>query len=195
MVSNGFVQTGDDGDINNSGDQTTEISFVGPLDPMFADIPGGASISFSGLELNTDATTLDLGNNVSVISGTTTGGQFSLFDDDDMLLLQGDVGDFSISNLEGSGTGNFVSVGNTTFTAGSLLPLINPNSGLISLSLIQIETNGQPGFEVIDGTIQPFIADASGQISAAIVPEPTSLPVLIMGFTLLASYRNRRSAC
>jgi len=121
---------------------------------------------------------------------------------DSSLLLAATFGDSVFSVVQGGdgvpGTGNFfgLSTGSTTFTAGDLLPLLDPNSGQITLTLSNIETDGQLGLEVIGGTIQPFTAALSGQIEASpnvAVPEPTSIPLLVVGFSLLANLRSRRS--
>ena len=205
-VLNGFFQTIDDGDASNPGEQTTDISLLGFLDAAFADIPlagnGGASISFSNVRLNSDAQVMPLDNGINVINNTTSGGEFRLYSGSN-LLLAGGFGDSVFSVNQGSDgvarTGNFFGLATegTTFTGGDLLPLLDPNSGQITLTLSNIETNGQPGLHVVGGAIQPFTAALSGQIEArssgVAVPEPSSIPLLVMGFSLLASPRNRRS--
>ena len=203
----GFFQTSDDADASNLGDQTTDLSFLGFLDASFADIPladGGASITFSNIQLNNDAQVSPVGNSINVINSTTIGGEFRLYGDSG-LLLAGTFGDSAFSIIEGvdgiADTGNFfgLSTGGTTFTEGALLPFLDPNSGQIALTLSNIETDGQLGLEVIGDTIQPFTAALSGQIEAspsvvvAAVPEPTSIPLLVVGVSLLANLRRRRS--
>ena len=200
-LSNGLFQTSDDGDASNPGNQTTDLSFLGFLDSSFADIPlGGASISFSNVRFNSDALSITLDNGSNVIRSTTIGGEFRLYGDS-RLLLAGDIGDSVFSVIQGvdgvASTGNLfgLSTGGTTFTGGELLPFLDPNSGQITLTVSNIETNGQAGLQVVGDTIQPFTAALSGQIEAeeVAVPEPTSIPLLIMGFSLLAISRNRRS--
>ena len=205
-VSNGFFQTSDDGDASNSGNQTTDVSFLGFLDSPFADISlfdsgnGGASISFSNVQLNNDTQIIKVGNGINVINSTTSGGEFRLYGESG-LLLAGEFGDsvFSVNQgIDGvARTGNFfgLSTGGTTFTDGDLLPFLDPNSGQITLTLSNIETNGISGLQVIGDTIQPFTAALSGQIEASpnAVPEPTSIPLLVIVVSLLAKSRNRRS--
>ena len=208
-VSNGFLQTSNDGDASNPGEQTTDLSFLGFLDSSFTDIPlaaNNASISFSNIQLNNDAQAILLGNGINVISSTTSGGEFRLYDGSN-LLLAGDIGESAFNLTEGvdgvARTGNFfgLTAGGATFTGGDLLPFLASSSGQVTLTVTSIETNGISGIQLSGGTIQPFTAALSGQIEArpnpnvetASVPEPTSIPLLVMAFSLLVSSRNRRS--
>ena len=120
-------------------------------------------------------------------------------------MLAGDIGESAFNLTEGvdgvARTGNFfgLTAGGATFTGGDLLPFLEPSSGQVTLTVTSIETNGISGIQLSGGTIQPFTAALSGQIEArpnvktASVPEPTSIPLLVMAFSLLVSSRNRRS--
>ena len=69
-----------------------------------------------------------------------------------------------------------------TITGGTLAPLLAP--GTISLSLNLTNVSGGAGFAVVPpatGILQPFVADASVDIAADLVPEPAALALLALG--------------
>ena len=197
--------TTDDGDVSTTGQQTTVIAYQNFSSPL-NDIPAG-SVTISGITLS-GAPVIAMGS-PDTIFHATTGGQISLFDDNNVLLLSGDLGEQILSGPEiGGGTafasGSLFSSGfdsGITFTGGQLLQFVDPGSGGLSINLNNIRTNGVPGLSLSEtGTLLSFTANSTGQITALSsgvavtpVPEPTSLPLLIFGLTLFSSSRRKSS--
>ncbi len=79
------------------------------------------------------------------------------------------------------------------YTGGSLLPLMQPNSGAITISLLDIRTNGNPGLRV-DGNnnLLNFTATANGQLAATAVPEPSVIGMAAIGTLAMICHRRRR---
>ena len=202
--SNVVFGTTDDGDSSTTGQQTSVVAYQNFLSPL-SDISGG-SVTISGVMLS--GSPVIVPGSPNTVLHATSGGQISLFDDNNLLLLAGDLGEQILSGPEiGGGTpfasGSFLSSGidnGIVFTSGSLLQFVEPDSGALTINLNDIRTNGVAGLSVSGGTVLDFTANSTGQITAVSsgvpvtsVPEPTTLPLLIFGLTLLSSTRRRLS--
>ncbi|MFO0788195.1 MAG: hypothetical protein U0805_01990 [Pirellulales bacterium] len=184
MSAGGVIGTTSDGDVTTTGDQNTAIDYTGFLDPQLVDIiTNTASFSIAGVQKT---------GNASVIGGAVVvqdffGGTFNLYSPTNTLLLSGNLQDSTLTGvIGGTGTGSIFTTKVGTFTSGSLLPYVLPNSLNVSMALTNV--NGGFGF-VLSGspfTLQPFTSDASVNISADAglgpgIPEPTSLVIALLG--------------
>ena len=186
--SGGLLTTVDDGSVGTSGQQSTDVGYQGFLSDI-PSIPSGASLTLSGVTASGSAS-----GNVGFISQMTTGGMFSLFDNTNTLLLSGNLGNGVITGSTSSDSGGFFSTSPVLYTGGSLLPRIEPNSGAISLSLLDVRTGGAVGMVVNgSGVLQNFTATANGQLGASAVPEPSVIGMAAIG-ALLVLRQRRRSA-
>lgn len=181
----GVLQTTDDGNAATTGNQNSAIDFVGPLSG-FPDVPTSIA-SFSLGNLTPAGNTLTVG---SLAIQNYTGGTFSLFDPANVLLLSGTLGNSSLAGTIGvPGTGSVFSSSFATATGGTLAPLLVANS--LSLSIALTEVNGGAGFAVSNDTLQPFLASASVDIAADLIPEPASMGMLAFGVAALVSRRRK----
>ena len=180
----GFFTTVDDGDATTIGDQNTKLTFVGPLE-FLADLnTATASFTLSGVAA--------VGSpSVGIVtSQATSGGTFSLYDPSNVLLLSGTLTDGAIVGGS-SDTGSFFNTTFATYNAGSLLAYISPSPASFSLALSAIMSNGTSGL-VVNETLQPFTADASGLLTGTEVPEPATLGLLMTGIIGAAKLRRKR---
>jgi hypothetical protein len=197
LASNDFEFSGGefssiiDPGVTQPNGQLTDLQFETFFDGI-PDIGSGAVISMSGL-LKT-GTTVTFGN---IVTQQFSGGSFSIFDDMDNLLLGGTI---ASSSLVGSTAGGNATISNSdpvTFTSGSLLSLVDPNSGAFSLAMDDVRTGGALGLRgsstgTMDGQLQDFSARLTGQFEAAVaVPEPSSVVLLVL-FGLVAVGKSRR---
>jgi hypothetical protein len=103
-------------------------------------------------------------------------------------LLVGTIGSGNISGIKNSDAGSVLS-GDVTYTGGLILNALNaalgkaPNTpapgGALSFSLLDIDNK-----LTINGTtgrLSDFSANATGQFGTPVVPEPTSLSLLLLG--------------
>ena len=185
----GVLSTVDDGNLSTSGNQDSNLEFVGFFSGVLPDIVSGASVSIA------DVTVGGSPQNVGgVITQDTTGGSFSIYSPSNALLLSGSLNDGQISGSTGSSSGNFLTTNFGVFTGGSLASHFISNSVSLILAMTNIITNGDPGLRV-DGNLQDFRSNSTGEIGAFAsesepVPEPASLGLLIVG--LLGGSRLRR---
>jgi hypothetical protein len=190
MNAGGVLGTVSDGNAGTTGDQNTAIDYTGFLSSN-SDIPANASFSIAGLQRT---------GNPSIVGGTVIvqdffGGTFNLYDTANALLLSGDLQDSTLTGvIGGTGTGSIFTTKVGTFTSGSLLNDLLPNSLNVSMALSNV--NGGLGF-VVSGspfTLQPFTTDASVNISAdgAIIPEPASIAIALLGAGGFGFIRRRR---
>jgi hypothetical protein len=179
MNALGILGTTSDGNAGTTGDQNTAIDYTGFLS-SFVDVPANASFSVAGLQ-RTGPPSIVGG---AVIVQDFFGGTFNLFSTSNSLLLSGNLQDSTLTGvIGGSGTGSIFTTKVGTFTSGSLLPNLQPNSLNVSMALTNV--NGGLGF-VVSGapfTLQPFTTDASVNISAdqGIIPEPASIAIALLG--------------
>jgi len=124
------------------------------------------------------------------------GGTFSLYGTSNDLLLSGNLQDSTLTGVLGStGTGSIFTTKVGTFTSGSLLQYVLPNSLNVSIALTNV--NNGSGF-VLTGspfTLQAFTTDASVNISAdkGFVPEPASIAIALLGAVGFSFIRRRRA--
>lgn len=189
-LSLGVLSTSDDLDSGSTGDQATEVAYS---DALFgeADIVGAsASITLDNIQL-VDSPFV-FGN---TILHATQGGDFQLYDEANSLLLAGSLGDGTLSGALGStATGGFLTTEFGEFTDGSLLPTLQDSVLLrSSFSISLTNVNGGNGFSTDEsGDLVDFEADATANIGAQFVPEPSSTALILMGLLATPAWRRPR---
>jgi hypothetical protein len=187
--TSGVLSTTDDGDPSTDGQQSTDVKYQGFLG-FIPSIASGASMTLSGITADGAAM-----GTVGLISQETSGGMFNLFDDSNMLLLSGNFGSGVIAGSTVSTGASFFSTSPVFYTGGSLLPLIKPDSGVISLSFTDVRTSGNPGLVVSNNTLLNFSGNATGLLEASAVPEPSVIGMAGIGaLVLIRRQRRRRKA-
>ena len=192
----------DDGNNATTEDQDTGVLFLGALDPFFTDIlTPPASFSLSGLQ-PTGPATLFVG---SIILQNFTGGTFTLRDDANVILLQGNLGASALSGSYLNSTGGLFQTSLGSVTGGTLASYIDPNTVQLSMNFTAIRdtgTNtaglrvaplppaGPPPF-TFETVLSPFTADATVNIEATSVPEPAAMVLLLAGSALGLAARRR----
>lgn len=191
MTFDGAVlSTVNDGNAASVGDQNTNVVFSGMLN--FIPEINNASASFT----LANVLAFGLANVVGpVVVQQTTGGNFSLWDSSNNLLISGALNSGVITGTMTDTTGSFFNTTFASFTGGSLASLLDPNTAGLSLALASIMSQGGlPGLRVTqNGTLAPFTADGSGLLEgAAAVPEPMTLSLLMlaMGGAAVVKRRN-----
>jgi hypothetical protein len=180
------------------GDQSTAVDFVGLLSSM-ADIPAGmGSLSLNGFVATGPAMTFP--GYASVIQDFS-GGTLELYDAANALLLSANL--FS-SGLNGPtmspGKGGlFTAYVTGVITGGSLADQLRRHTIRVDMHLPLIASgigfSMIPGSPANTGRLNPFTADAEVEISAELIPEPSSAVVLIAGSAALAAvFRRKRRA-
>jgi hypothetical protein len=189
-MSGGVVSTVNDGDASTTGDQDTAVQFTDFLDSIPDINTHVASFSLSGVTASGPVTQLG-----PLAIQNFTGGQISLYDPSNNLLLTATIGNTVLTGTIGPpSNGSIFTTTLSSATGGSLASLIAPGS--VSLSFNLTNVNGGAGLSVSDGTLQPFIGDSSVLIAANAInaPEPAALALLALGgFGLLARRHLARS--
>jgi hypothetical protein len=179
-MTSGVFGTVNDGNAGTTGDQNTAVEYTDFLD-FIPDITlPVASYTLSGLQEVGPATVFG----GSLVSQNFVGGQFSLYDPSNTLLLQGPLINSALTGTLGPpGTGAIFSTTLTGVTGGTLAPFIVPGS--ISMSMEMTNVNGGAGFTIPGGSpfLGAFQADATTSISASPIPEPASLSLLLVAAT------------
>ncbi len=189
QLSNGVLSTSDDLNGSSAGDQATEVAYSDALSGE-ADILGAtASITLDDVQLIDSP--FVFGN---TLLHATQGGSFQLYDDSNSLLLAGSLGDGTLSGALGAtATGGFLTTEFGEFTDGSLLPTLQDSALLrSSFSISLTNVNGGGGFATDDsGDLVDFEADATANIGAQLVPEPSSAALILLGLLGTLTYRRR----
>jgi len=183
-VSPGILSTIDDNPAGLAGDQATNILFTSFLSGLGSTT---GSYSLSGAAAAGAPTPLGGG----VLMQNFVGGNFKIFDSTNTLLL--DV-NLSTSLLVGGGNGAFFNINNGTVIGG--LPAITSqlvgNSIGMSMTLTNINSPGGPGLSVGGGgLLNPFVGDATKEITATQVPEPAAM-LLALCFSAVPMLLRRR---
>ena len=186
----GQLSTINDGIVTTTGDQNTGVEFTGFLDPLPDINTSAASFTLNGL--SAVGPTQQAG---SLVIQNLSGGQFSLYDPTNVLLLQGPLSNSVLTGVIGPpGTGGLFTTTLSSVTGGTLASLIVPGS--VSLSMNLTNVNGGAGLSVTGNVLNPFLADGSVSISGDPVatPEPSSIALLAIGaIGLIAAGRSCRS--
>jgi hypothetical protein len=188
----GILSTVADVSLATTGDQNTEVTFVGELGGILSIEGDRASFTLDNVALTGKPVVVG-----STVLQETSGGAFSLYDEANTLLLSGTVGDGTLSGpIGGTATSGFLTTKFGIFNGGTLLSLLaEKNLTNASVSISMLNVNGGAGLALSgDGVLNPFTADATALISAQPqVPEPAAATLVATGaLALLLARRNRR---
>jgi hypothetical protein len=170
-----------------TGDQNTEVTFLETLSSQSPIMGDHSSFSMDDVLIVDTATVF--GNTVLQ---KTSGGNFRLYDPNNVLLLSGTLGNGVLSGpIGGTSTGGFLTTEFGMFTGGSLLSSLSelPWSTL-SISLTDVNSGSGMALKD-DGTLANFSADGTAVIGAS-VPEPASIVILSVGTLGFFIRRHRR---
>lgn len=201
------LSTQSDGLVSSLGDTQTNATFQSFVSTAgVANIPADASLSISGIQ--------SVGNAVvfggSLVNQETEGGSFQLYDDNNILILAGELedgvltGPLGVSDAPGPSTGSLFTVNLGTFVLpdgadDTIFNLLDPESAQLSMSFTNV-TSGDGsavGLSVIDDKLQSFTADVTAQVEAAardpnLLPEPASFGMAMLGLLAMLAGRSRR---
>jgi len=189
--SGGILSTVADVSLATTGDQNTEVTFVGELGGLLSIEGDRASFTLDNVALT--GKPVVVGNTVLQ---ETAGGTFHLYDEANTLLLSGTVGDGTLSGpIGGTATSGFLTTEFGIFTGGTLMTILSEQHLVnASVSISMLNVNGGAGLGLSgDGSLNPFTADATALISAQPqVPEPAAATLLAGGALALLMARRRR---
>lgn len=201
QLEGGTLSTVDDGNDSpaSPGQQDTSVQF----DNFVADVPGlhnifppdSASFTLTGVNVVGVPLVVDQGGTDLVIQ-STNGGAFTLYDENGAELLTGTLEAGSLNGHTGiSGTSSFLTASLGTFTGPmgtALYDVLDPDSASLAISLTDVTSvGGVPGMVVSENAIQSFSADATANIGAQPIPEPSSLTILLLALVGLGVARKR----
>jgi hypothetical protein len=189
MNAGGLLSTIDDGNGATTGNQDTAIEFTGFLDAANPDITSPvASFTLNGLSASGSVQQLG-----TLALQNFAGGQFSLFDPSNNLLLSANLTSSVLSGAIGfPGTAAVFTTAPFSPLGGSFAPLIA--LGSMSLSISMTNVNSGAGLAVASNVLQPFQADASVLIAGGPwvnAPEPSALVLLAAGGLIALAARRR----
>jgi hypothetical protein len=172
-----------------TGDQNTDVEFVGILDGNADITTTDASFTLSGLTPTPGPAT----SFPPLMIQNFTGGSFTLYAPNNSILLSGTLANSALTGVVGPLGGGTGALFTTTFgsiTGGSLSAGLVPSSLTLSMNLSGV--NGGNGFALSPNNfLLPFVADASVNISAD-VPEPAAMTLVLIGLAAAACSRRRR---
>lgn len=187
------VGTADDLVAGTMGLQDSQVTFAGNFGSSYTDILSGGSLSIFGIGLDGSASTTAGG----VITQSTLGGGFSIFDASNSLLLAGTIHEGMIVGMPGVSGASFTSTSPIDYTGGWLFPEIDPPTGTLSLALETVRSGNQTGLQIRNGELVPFTADATGSFGGMVhsTPEPGSgviFATMAIGLGIWGHRRRRR---
>jgi hypothetical protein len=181
----GVLSTNPDGAGATLGDQNTEIAFLDALSSQPA-IPNDFS-SFTLLNVQLIGTPTTFGNTVLQ---RTSGGEFSIYDPNNQLLLAGTLGEGVLSGpLGGTATGGYLNTEFGNFTGGTLMSALG-SMPKTTFSVGLTDVNNGAGISLVNNAIADFSADATASIGSVSTPEPAA--VWILGICLLGFWSRAR---
>jgi hypothetical protein len=204
----GTLHTVDDGNLATDGDQDTGVLFLNFVDGYFTDILSSplGSLTLAGLTPSPAGPNSALLINGATIIQNFTGGTLDLWDQNNVLLLSGNLGASALTGALGNATGGLFQTSFGNITGGALMPYVDPNTFLMSMNFTSIKTipGGQTGLQLtaplppgppplfLNVDILPFRADATVDVEAN-VPEP-AIAGLMLAVALSALTLRRRIA-
>jgi hypothetical protein len=196
QYAGGIFSTKDDLDGGTTGQQDTAAEFLDFLNGQPDVATPTASYTLSGVIAIGPAN-----NSVFplAIQGFT-GGNFSLYDPSNVLLLSGALGNSTLAGTIGApSTAALFTTSVASVTGGTLAPLIAPNSLTLSISMTDVNSGAAgPGLQLIfppgpaGPILLPFEADVT-QTIAGEAPEPSGILLAMLGSVLLGAYSRRRT--
>jgi len=190
--NNGTLHTVDDGNNATNGEQDTGVLFLNFVDSYAPDILSSplGSLTLSGLTPSPAGPNSALLINQSTIIQNFTGGTLSLWDQNNVLLLSGNLGVSALTGAVGNPTGGLFQTSYGSITGGALLPYVDPNTFLMSMNFTSIKTfpGGQTGLTLaapappgvfVNVELNPFRADATVDVEADPVPEPAAAGIFL----------------
>jgi hypothetical protein len=183
----GIVSTASDQLGATTGDQNTEVAYLGVLSDIIPTTGPHYSVTLSGVAISGKPDVVR-----GVVIQDTLGGAFSLYNPSNDLLLAGSLGPGTLTGpIGGTATGSILTTEFGAFTDGSLLPILQ-EGGLTgsTISFALTNVNLGQGLSLLEsGDLADFQADAIATIGAN-VPEPGSFLLLLLGLGFL---RRRRA--
>jgi hypothetical protein len=203
---NGTLHTVDDGNNTTLGEQDTGVLFLNFVDGYGPDILSAplGSLTLSGLTPTPAGPNSALLIFQSTIIQTFTGGTLELWDENNVLLLSGNLGASALTGAVGNSTGGLFQTSYGSITDGALKQYVDPNSFLMSMNFTSIKTipGGQNGLtlaapapigDFVNVELNPFRADATVDVEASPVPEPSTAG-LLLAITLGALSLRRKAS-
>jgi hypothetical protein len=202
---NGTLHTVDDGNNVTMGEQDTGVLFLNFVDGYGPDILSAplGSLTLSGLTPSPAGPGSALLIFQSTILQNFTGGTLELWDENNNLLLSGNLGASALTGAVGNPTGGLFQTSYGSITGGALMPYVDPNSFLMSMNFTSIKTipGGQNGLTLaappppgnfVNVDLNPFRADATVDVEADQIPEPAAAGMLL-AITLCALSVRRKA--
>jgi hypothetical protein len=184
-LAGGVLSTVNDLNAGTTGDQDTAILFDDFLNGNPDINTSTASVTIDGLALSGPAVVVG-----PFVAQGFAGGTISIYSPTNILLLQGTLGNSTLSGNIGPPPNG--SVFTTTFadvTGGTLDPQIANNTLTVQMTLSNI--NGGAGLSA-GVFVDPFVADSAVTLDADPVPEPTAGLLALVGVVLTAVANKRR---
>jgi hypothetical protein len=171
------------GSLSTDGPQNTEAYFVNLLE-WYSDI----TTPIATFELQ-DV----MASGPALVGGTLmmqhfTGGTFSLYHPDSTLLLSGELSGSALSGTLGATDAMFTTSAISTITGGTLDSGLDADSLVLQMHLANISD----GIRVSGGALEGFMALASVDLEADLIPEPATIALLLLGGAALAFAARRR---
>jgi hypothetical protein len=182
-LTGGILSTFDDGAGATSGDQNTQVAFLGPLSSATPIEGDRGSFSLNNIVLSGEP--LLVGGTVLQL---TTGGDFELYDPSNILLLSGTLGNGTLSGpIANSATGAFLTAEFGAFTGGSLMPTLDSANlvrSTFSIALTNVNSGIGLGVDLDTNTVLPFTADSTASVGGQ-TPEPAAVALALLGGLML----------